>query len=791
MVAIMVPRAAERPTTPDRRLLDALGMRCTAGRISPEALPCVAEDATAGSENELQAVVLGPRDSVDLPLAIENSRYYANVRRRAQVGDVTHRSIREIEEYLSSNRDQVWENSWIRVPKRRLGRTALRTFHSDILANKANGSPELRSDAGRFFTSFGGDECIRFPVSYLPKLALAELLGGEIGMPWSLRQTGYAAMERFSNDNSSPETSSLYLIENAASGRLGSAVAEEAALRYLLMDSLVTWSSLQFDLAASGQQPRICFAPHPPLRQKELNQSISDAFYRELFVSPCLSGWEVGEKKRDYMHLCHQVLSRSQLNVIPKLREAGIVNYDVVTLPSTSNVSLANNGTHVSLGSRRLTQARRMGGELSAAAEKQISDLVIKISEHFLPLFVDTYSAAPYRLDFTDFHPERILGFLPHELDYTHLRMLWRLWKVKADLGFLGQRLTPYGPRPLDQLLKMVLRLRGDFIHDLRLIDYPVAWLATPHSSALDGDVGNVERLKEDLEALGVSDRKLALYIPFRAREFNVHGYVGVEGRHYSLFPSFVEDMDKAVMLQQVIVAAAYRYALAGEWRHQDIPDDPTSESERRFPFFAAAIGLPKFYVNSKTTNQFLRHMLRRVAGIRPSLRYSGYLHVPRAAYLTALLETLEAENADIVAACGAVECLQDLRERLQDDSRRASRRLVRGILSYDRTPLKLPARDFNLKAETYYRGELRRRQLEEALGYLRKAVAAEKSCGSNSDFDAQVQHGARVQDPIRFLESVSRSLPLDEANAHDLRAVILLILAIVGTRTEMQRGAH
>ncbi|MDJ0669108.1 MAG: hypothetical protein QNJ61_17635, partial [Desulfobacterales bacterium] len=39
-------------------------------------------------------------------------------------------------------------------------------------------------------------------------------------------------------------------------------------------------------------------------------------------------------------------------------------------------------------------------------------DLVIKIVEHFLPLFVGTYSAAPYRLDFADMHPEAAPPFL-------------------------------------------------------------------------------------------------------------------------------------------------------------------------------------------------------------------------------------------------------------------------------------------------------------------------------------------------------------------------------------------
>ena len=76
------------------------------------------------------------------------------------------------------------------------------------------------------------------------------------------------------------------------------------------------------------------------------------------------------------------------------------------------------------MGSRSLTRALE---EADAAAalreEKRLGDLAIKIYEHFLPLFVGTYSAAPYRIGFTQFHPERLLSFLPHELDFTHLRL--------------------------------------------------------------------------------------------------------------------------------------------------------------------------------------------------------------------------------------------------------------------------------------------------------------------------------------------------------------------------------
>src|SRR5437764_636192 len=112
------------------------------------------------------------------------------------------------------------------------------------------------------------------------------------------------------------------------------------------------------------------------------------------------------------MHLCHQVLSRSQLNAVAKLREAGIITNNLVVLPNLSNISLANNGVHLSLGSLRLSErAADPASGFAGAAEKYLGDLVIKIVEHFLPLFVGSYSAAPHRINFGDFHPERMLGF--------------------------------------------------------------------------------------------------------------------------------------------------------------------------------------------------------------------------------------------------------------------------------------------------------------------------------------------------------------------------------------------
>ena len=115
-------------------------------------------------------------------------------------------------------------------------------------------------------------------------------------------------------------------------------------------------------------------------QQKVLSNCISDSFYRELFMNPCLSGWNNGEEKHEYMHLCHQVLSRSQFNAVLKLREAGIITNNLVSLPNLSNISLANNGTHVSLGSLKLSSLLSDSSSgYTRHHEKYLGDLVVKI----------------------------------------------------------------------------------------------------------------------------------------------------------------------------------------------------------------------------------------------------------------------------------------------------------------------------------------------------------------------------------------------------------------------------
>jgi hypothetical protein len=767
-------------------IFDALGVHAREGNVRVESLPFSARDISAGTESELQAVVIGDKGAVDLPQTIERSNYYANIARRIATGDTSKRAIVELERYLNDNNEGVWENSWARFPVAALSEFAKQTFQADLLADKRDHRRGLRADIDRFVMRERGEPIIRVPVSYLLKLALAEILGSQPNLPHAVSGVGVKLLGHFLNDNTSPETFSFYVTLLRPENRLGRELAREKAKRFLLSQLLVMYANRRLRLLENGQRAMIYFAPHPPVRQKRLNDCISDAFYRELFMSPCLSGWDNGEAKHDYMRLCHQVLSRSQINAVAKLREAGIVVNNLVVLPNLSNISLANNGTHISLGSLKLTAAMREGRpDFGAAEEKLIGDLTIKIVEHFLPLFVGAYSAAPYRLDFADFHPEKVLGFLPHELDYTHLRMIWRRWRKKADLKIFGYATTPWGPLWIDRLLSSLFRLKGDWVADFRLLDYLVAVMSTERSPALDGSMGNGERLKRDLADLGVFDTKMSLYLLYRLREFKQMGFSGFEGRYYSQFESLTDDLGRAADLQALITALAFKYQAQGKYGSHDIPDKPFIESERRQIFFGAAIGIPTFFVRRDTPNLLLRAILARTKRTRASHRYSGYLRVQNDDYRRALWQTLVEDGADLIEMFGMRETIADLKARLDDPGNHsAAGKLLRGILADTRlrSPMALKAEEFNLQAERYYRDSLRCRHLAESFEFLIEDLRKlEKDAMQvDSSIRQALRDCLRDRDAAELAERLQPRILADEATEDELRMLINLTLLSV-----------
>ncbi len=681
--------------------------------------PFAGEDSSVGMEYELQVAVEGSHQDVDLTATIRNSSYFKNIAKRTARGDLPSGCQESLQDFLHNNASNVWENSWVRFPEYRLTPWSRKLLTRDFLADKSILHPRQRSDVQRFRCIHKGETHLRLPISYLLKLSLANVISVDDTLPPVLFKTGKSLLDNFLSDNTSPEVLS-FNIPNASQGRIGDLAAAETARTLLFSQLLIQYANKTFGLEESGQKCLLYCAPHAPLRQKKLNDVVPDGFYRHLFMSPCLSGWDKGEEKHRYMEICHKTLSRSQLNTVSKLKDAGIITNNLIVLPNTSNTCLANNGTHVSLGSKLLTSlAADRESMFTPGVEKNFGDLVIKIVEHFLPLFVNTYSASPYRLDFADFHPEKVLGFLPHELDYTHLRMIWRRWKKKADISFLGKPVTPFGPRWLDQTLAELLRLKGDLVPDFRLIDYLVTLLSTESCPGLNGSPGNHEKLKQELSEMGVFDPRMSIYLLYRQRLFGSAGYAGFEGRSYSLFHSLQEDMAEAVDIQNLVTALACRYIQEGKVHHHDIPDQPSIESERRQIFFAVAVGIPTFYVRADTGNRLLRKILSNVRSQRNSRRYKGYVRVKIDDYNLALLHMLEIDGADLIEQLDLAPRVQSLRRRLTDSTVSSYAKIIGAVqeeLPRKRTPMNASADEFNSATERYYRTGLKQKYIKESL---------------------------------------------------------------------------
>lgn len=681
--------------------------------------PFAGEDTSVGMEYELQVAVEGSHRDVDLAATIRSSSYFKNIAKRTGRGDLPPSCLESLKTFLYHNESNVWENSWVRFPEYRLTPWTRKLLARDFLADKSILHPRQRSDVQRFRCIHKGETHLRLPISYLLKLSLANALSVDDSLSPVLFKIGKSLLDNFLSDNTSPEVLS-FNIPTSSKGRIGDLAAKETARTLIFSQLLIQYANKTFGLEESGQKCLLYCAPHAPSRQKQLNDVVPDGFYRHLFMSPCLSGWDKGEEKNRYMEICHKTLSRSQLNTIGKLKDAGIITHNLIVLPNTSNTCLANNGTHVSLGSKLLTGlAADRESMFTPGVEKYFGDLTIKIVEHFLPLFVNTYSASPYRLDFADFHPEKVLGFLPHELDYTHLRMIWRRWKKKADISFLGRTITPFGPRWLDKTLAGLLRLKGDLVPDFRLIDYLVTLLSTETCPGLNGIPGNHERLKAELSEMGVFDTRMSIYLLYRQRLFNSSGYSGFEGRSYSLFHSLQEDMAEAVDIQNLVTALACQYIREGKVHRHDIPDQPSIESERRQIFFAVAVGIPTFYVRADTGNKLLRKILSNVRSQRNSKRYKGYVRVKIDDYKLALLQILETDGAALIEQLGLAQRMQSLRNRLTDNAASTYGKIIGAVqreLPRRKTPMNVSAGEFNSATERYYRTGLKQKHLTESV---------------------------------------------------------------------------
>ena len=217
-----------------------------------DGLPFSSHDATAGVETELQTTVLGTAEQVDLPLRIRHSRYYANC--HGWVG---------LDAYLNG-RQEVWEQSWVRFPARLLAPLARTTLEIDLLADKTQPEKGRRGDADRFFFRRQEHTWLRLPISYLLKLALVDALGSARRVPGVAWQTGRRLLNHFTNDNTSPETTSFHVVPLVRQNGHGRAVARETAKRFLLTQLLTMYANAKFELCVQGQRAVVYGAPHAP-----------------------------------------------------------------------------------------------------------------------------------------------------------------------------------------------------------------------------------------------------------------------------------------------------------------------------------------------------------------------------------------------------------------------------------------------------------------------------------------------------------------------------------------------
>ena len=125
-------RASERQPPPSAPVLPECRQLLDLDPARPSSLPFGVDDVTAGSESELQVAILGSASTVDLPLTIRESNYLANVARHAVAGETSARVLSRLERFLDDNREGVWENSWVRFPRRVLSPEADMVFDHDL-----------------------------------------------------------------------------------------------------------------------------------------------------------------------------------------------------------------------------------------------------------------------------------------------------------------------------------------------------------------------------------------------------------------------------------------------------------------------------------------------------------------------------------------------------------------------------------------------------------------------------------------------------------------------------------
>jgi hypothetical protein len=208
-------------------------------------------------------------------------------------------------------------------------------------------------------------------------------------------------------------------------------------------------------------------------------------------------------------------------------------------------------------------------------------------------------------------------------------------------------------------------------------------------------------------------------------------------------------------------------------------------ESERRQVFFGAAIGIPTFYVRRNTDNQFLKRILQKMERTRFSRRYPGYIRGHHKEYRKALMRIIKEDAAALIEAMGLTQTLEDLERRLEEpQGYSALDRLTRGILEKAGvpSPLTVSGKDFNRAAEQYYRDDLRKAHMGEALALLEEEFKKLDSHILCEDCFYQGAHKSLLggRSAAEYLIRVKKDLLEESIPVDAIRKLIHLILLTI-----------
>lgn len=362
--------------------------------------------------------------------------------------------------------------------------------------------------------------------------------------------------------------------------------------------------------------------------------------------------------------------------------------------------------------------------------------------------------------------------------------MLWRRWRKKAKINVFGNSITPFGPSWLDKLCGQVFGLRGDYLPDNRLLNYLVCLMSTETNPALNGLPGNTTNLKKDLSDLGIFHEDMSVYLLYKPREYKTMGFSGFEGRFYSLFDSFTDDLGNAAALQNIITALAYKYILEQKVTHEHIPDKPFIESERRQAIFYAAVGIPTFFVKNDSENIFMKSLLGETTGTRMSRRYAGYLRVKLAEYRMALLKRIQKDGGDIIEMFGMKKTIDDLYGRIAEDSESTvDAKLSRGVMAYAgfKSQFDVNSDEYNLACEAYYRNKLLYKHLGEALNLFCRDFQRiiMKAHGSLGHVNEALHYITKNKNATEYLNHLRTNVEKGNISVEEIRMFVYIVLIV------------